>query len=65
MCLSIKLCYLDDMQNSFPHSEYYDSHSHVCIPCASACLGCTGPAFTDCLQCAPGFVKNYTNDRSS
>ena len=52
------------VEDSRPLVEYYVPANRFCLPCASACLGCSGPAFTDCLQCAPGFVKKYSDDRS-
>ena len=44
--------------------EYLQPGSRFCLSCASTCEGCTGPTFTDCLQCATGFVQEI-NDRSS
>ena len=54
-----------DMEDSPSHAEYFVPANRFCLLCASACLGCTGPAFTDCLQCAPGFVKEFSDDGSS
>ena len=45
--------------------EYFVEDSRFCRPCVENCLGCTGPSFTDCLQCAPGFVQEFSKDRSS
>lgn len=44
--------------------EYFVEDSRFCYPCVENCLGCTGPSFTDCLQCASGFVQEFSKDRS-
>ena len=64
-CMGFVVCVKSDVEDTPPHTEYFVPANRFCVPCASSCLGCTGLAFTDCLQCAPGFVKKYSNDRSS
>eukprot|EP00730_Choanoeca_flexa_P000402 TRINITY_DN10185_c0_g1_i3.p1 TRINITY_DN10185_c0_g1~~TRINITY_DN10185_c0_g1_i3.p1 ORF type:complete len:371 (+),score=24.22 TRINITY_DN10185_c0_g1_i3:30-1115(+) len=34
---------------------YKDTETKACLSCDPACSNCTGPAATDCLQCADGY----------
>ena len=46
-------------------AEYFQPANRFCFPCSPTCEGCTGPSSTDCLQCATGFAKEFSDDRSS
>lgn len=41
--------------NEYSQDFVYDESS--CIPCNSACFGCTGPGAEECKTCAESFVK--------
>lgn len=43
------------ISTSCPTGTYPDSLTNVCQTCHTYCSICTGPAATQCTQCAPGF----------